>query len=189
MYIHQNYLLKKLFAIGLLSICLFNLAGYSWLFDYLEAKSDRQLIQKLDLQQYRDEELIEIKFPFQVPYNNDWHDYRREDGEIEIQGRFYSYVKIKISQDTIYLKCLPNTGKNNLILARQKVNKKLNNLPGGDEESTSLFKKASLLFGFSQSLPTFTLYIPQHTIHRCYPRYQSKLINGYCRENLHPPSA
>ena len=173
----------------MLSICLFNLAGYGWLFDYLEAKSDSQLIQKLDLQQYREEELVEIKIPFQVPYNNDWPDYRREDGEIEIKGRYYSYVKIKISQDTIFLKCLPNTEKNNLVLARQAVSKKLNDLPGGEEENTSLIKKANLLFGFNQSLPTYILTAPQYTIKRQFPRYQSAPANGYCREKLHPPTA
>lgn len=141
------------------------------------------------MQQYSEEELIEIKIPFQVPYNNDWPDYRREDGEIEIKGRYYSYVKIKISSDTIFLKCLPNTGKNNLVLARQAVNKKLNGLPGGEEENTSLIKKANLLFGFNQSIPTFILNTPENTVIRAYPRYQSAPANGYSREKLHPPTA
>lgn len=157
------------------------------LFDYLEAASDEKLIQQLDRNEYREEELIEIKIPFQVPYNTDWADYRREDGEIEVQGQYYSYVKIKISQDTIYLKCLPNAGKNKLAAARQEISKKLNNLPGNDEESGSIIKKANLIFCFSEPITVYQIHSPQHTLKRHYPRYQSCSLPGYEREKLQPP--
>lgn len=173
----------------LLSLCLFNLAGYGWLFDYLEAQTEQKLVQQLDRNEYEDTQLIELKFPFQVPYNNDWPDYRREDGEIEINGKFYSYVKIKISQDTIYLKCLPNQNKNKLVAARQDINKKLNHLPGGEEDApSSIVKKASLLFGFSQKISAYQIEAPFRLIYREYDLFSPNEPKGFTGEPLHPPT-
>jgi len=182
-------LLKRFFAILLLSVCLINLAGYGWLFDYLEAKTTNALIQQLDRHEYQEEELIEVKFPFQVPYNNDWPDYRREDGQLEINGKYYSYVKIKISQDTIYLKCLPNQNMNKLAAARQEVNKKLNNLPCDDTENNSIVKKANLLFGFNQKITSYQIESPQINLTREYEIYCIVPMSGYTGEQIHPPIA
>lgn len=145
-------------------------------------------MQQLDQNAYNEDALIELKFPFQVPYNNDWPDYRREDGQLEINGQYYSYVKIKISQDTIYLKCLPNQLKNKLVAARQEVGKKLNNLPGNEDESSSIVKKASLLFGFSQKITSFCIECPRRTLKREYNLFLSCSAQGYLQEEIHPPA-
>lgn len=173
----------------LLSVCLFNLAGYTWIFDYFEAANGKKISRQLDLKQYADEDLLEIKLPFQVPYLTDWPDYRREDGEIEINGKHYSYVKIKISQDTIYLKCLPNNSKDKLVAARQDIIKKMNDLPTDDEDSQTILKKAHFLFGFSQKIPAYLFESPQTSLTREYGLFLNGAMATFAAERLHPPSA
>lgn len=173
----------------LLSVCLFNLAGYTLLFDYFEAKNEMSMVEQLDLQHYKDEDLIEIRLPFQVPYLVDWADFRREDGEIEIDGRHYSYVKIKFSQDTIYLKCLPNNSKDELVAARKQAIKQLNDLPAEDEGAPSLMKKAQHLFGFNQHILSYPIESPEQPVVREYNLFQSAAADGFRGECLHPPAA
>ena len=98
----------------LLAIHLFNLTGYTLLFDYFIQRSNEQLAQQLETHQYNDNELIEVKIAMHTPYLSSWSDYERIDGEAEVDGIYYSYVKRKIHNDTLYLLCIPNKNKTQL---------------------------------------------------------------------------
>ena len=106
--------MKKLAAILLLAILIFNWIGYRFVVDYLQHKSDRQLEARLDKNQYDESQLVELKVPIHLPYQTSWAAYERYDGEIALNGTLYKYVERKLSDDTLYLKCLPNTKKMHL---------------------------------------------------------------------------
>jgi hypothetical protein len=112
--------LKKIFAISLLIIHLFNLAGYYLLFNYFIQRSDIKAIQQLDQNLYHDKELAEIKIPLHLPYLTDMNEFERVDGDIEFNGIHYNYVKRKVSNDTLYILCQPNYDKTKL--ANEKTN-------------------------------------------------------------------
>ncbi|ULQ55811.1 hypothetical protein KJS94_14270 [Flavihumibacter rivuli] len=169
-------------------VYLFNLLGYTLLFEYIEERSDRQLVQKLDENRYSEDQLIEIKIPLSLPYGTDWPDYRREDGEVEIDGKIFSFVKKKISNDTVYLKCLPNTAKDQLTLARHDYNRKANDLPTG-EAGGSLLKKATGLFSYSLQLTSFDLTTPVILVCREYALFSNHPCTASTDEILRPPIA
>lgn len=110
--------MRKTIAIFFLIIHVYNLVGYKALFAWLEQKASTSLVSKLDKGQYLDEELVEIKVPYVQLYQPGPTAYERHDGEIEINGQHYNYVKRKITNDTIYLLCVPNKINNNLASAK-----------------------------------------------------------------------
>jgi hypothetical protein len=107
-------------SILLLTIHLFNIGGYRFLFDELENRANYQLVQQLDNQEYSDQELIEMRVPLPMPYQTNWSSFERYDGEIEINGVHYNYVKRKVLNDTLILMCIPNQGKMKLNSAKEQ---------------------------------------------------------------------
>ena len=103
--------MRKLAAIALLSIFTFNMMGYQLVYNYLSGKSDTALELALDAKAYNDDELISIKQPTNLPYYNNTKEFQRVDGEVEIDGVEYKYVKCRIYQDSLEMLCLPNKAK------------------------------------------------------------------------------
>jgi hypothetical protein len=75
-----NFCVKKLAAICLLALLLFNVAGYRVLFSLLEQKATTRLENKIDAGNYSESQLVEIKIPLSMPYYSD-KDYESVYGE------------------------------------------------------------------------------------------------------------
>jgi hypothetical protein len=103
--------MKQLAAILLLGIFTFNLFGYRLVASFLEKNENQKLELALDVNQYSDEQLISIKQPTNLPYYQNSKSFQRVDGEIEIAGVFYKYVKCRIYNDSLELLCIPNNAK------------------------------------------------------------------------------
>ena len=110
---------RKILAILLLGVHLFNLGGYRLVFSNLENKMGNQMVARIDRSDYDDKDLIEVKVPVNLPYHTNWQDFERYDGEIQIAGVHYNYVKRKLQNDTLILMCIPNTDKMKLFNARE----------------------------------------------------------------------
>ena len=120
--------------------------GYRFIVDYMQHKADVQLVAQIDNNNYDESQLIELKLPVHLPYQTSWSSYERYDGEVEINGKLYKYVERKLSNDTLYLKCLPNTKKSNLETAKNDFFKNTNDLnqnnsKKSDNSKTIVFKK------------------------------------------------
>lgn len=120
--------MKRLTAILLLVLFLFNWFGYRLLSDYLQHKADTRLEAQLDHDQYDASQLIEMRVPLNMPYQATSSDFERYDGEIEINGVHYKYVKRKIENGQLVLLCLPNETKMRLQSARDEFFKLVNDL-------------------------------------------------------------
>lgn len=94
-----------------MTLLLFNWFGYRLALDYFQQQSDLRLETRIDANNYDESQLIEIRVPLNMPYQNRWTEYERHYGEIEIDGNHYSYVKRKIAGDYLVLKCIPNSLK------------------------------------------------------------------------------
>ena len=103
---HRRIPLKKITAIGLLILILFNALGFYGGFVGLRYKARKEIVQRLDDDEYRHDETITLKVPLSIPYNTDDDNYERVNGEIEYQGEFYRLVKQKLSNDTLYIVCI-----------------------------------------------------------------------------------
>jgi hypothetical protein len=126
------------------------------LFDYFIQRSDKQLVQRLDNHQYNDNDLIEVKIPLHTPYLTSWSDYERIDGEAEVNGLFYTYVKRKIYNDTLYLLCLPNKNKTELNAARSAYANNVQDVPANAKD-TATCKKNPAASEYHQPVVQFTI--------------------------------
>jgi hypothetical protein len=94
----------------------------------MQNRSDRVLEASLDKEEYDPNDLITVKVPLTLPYVNDWSDFQRANGEIEIEGRVYKFVKRKICQGQLILLCLPDDRKTHLKMAKEDFFKLTNDL-------------------------------------------------------------
>lgn len=124
--------MKRIAAILLIAIFLFNTIGYKWVFIYLENKATQRLEAKIDAGQYSDNQLVEIKIPLRIPYYASTQ-YEPFYGETQFNGKHFRYVKRKVSGDTVYFLCIPHIEKNNIAAAKsdfiKSVNDTQNNSP------------------------------------------------------------
>jgi hypothetical protein len=141
--------LNRLAAILLLGILGFNWCGYQLLSAYLENRSDRQLEARLDDNRYDDSQLLSIKVPSHLSYSSPSLKFERVDGQVEVGGVLYKYVKRRLYNDSVELLCIPNHAAMNLQTAKneffQLVNdlqhngqgKQTNSHPGSTKSPTS----------------------------------------------------
>ncbi len=118
--------------------------GYRFIVDYMQHNADVQLVSQIDNNNYDESQLIELKLPVHLPYQTSWSSYERYDGEIEINGKLYKYVERKLSDDTLYLKCLPNTQKTNLETAKNDFFKNTNDLSQNNSKKSNNSKSVVL---------------------------------------------
>lgn len=120
--------LRKLTAIFFLLLFLFNIAGYKGLFFFLNKSADERLAEKLMAGNDLEKDLILVKFPFNVPYLSDSKDYESTEGEVNVNGVIYNYVKRKIARDTLFLMCIENKEKTLIEAKRAEFFNKVNDL-------------------------------------------------------------
>jgi hypothetical protein len=124
----QKLALKKIASILLLGILLFNWCGYRWVINLVQQQADTNLEARLDRNEYDESQLIEIKVPVNMPYQTDWAGFERCDGEIEVNGIHYKYVKRKVQDGQLVLKCIANQTRQRLESAKDDLFKISNDL-------------------------------------------------------------
>lgn len=90
---------------------------------WLEKNADKKLEAKIDERDYDESQLIEIRVALNMPYQERYSDFERQYGEIEMNGKMYSYVKRKIEGDVVIFKCIPNEAKQELKQTRDALAK------------------------------------------------------------------
>ncbi|MEJ7828524.1 MAG: hypothetical protein WKF91_10020 [Segetibacter sp.] len=136
--------MKKLVAILLLVVFLFNLVGYRGWFYMAEQQWEAQLRNLLDKEQYNDAELITIRVPLLLPYVTDTREFQRTDGEINMNGKIYHYVKSKIENGDYVLMCLPDHNKQQLKKAKEDFFRDANELLQNGSSKKSGSSKSGL---------------------------------------------
>lgn len=144
--------MKKLAAIFLLVIFLFNLVGYRGLFFIAERQWESQLKSSLDKDQYNEADLIIIRAPLQLPYVTDTREFQRTDGEVTVDGKIYRYVKSKIENGEYVLMCIPDHNKQKLEKAKADFFKDANDVLQNGSSKKSTDSKSGL---FKNILPEF----------------------------------
>lgn len=134
--------MKKLAAILLIILFLFNLFGYRIFFYYAQHQSDINLEQDLDKNIYDENELISITIPFPMPYQHNSDGFERFDGEITLNGKIYKYVKRKYIDGNITFLCLPDYNKMHLEAVKNSYVTNINDIPGGATKKQDNSKSA-----------------------------------------------
>ena len=151
--------MKRIAAILLLILLLFNWVGYEFYTAILQDHADKTMVTNLDQNNYTDADLISIKVPAThlSSYVNS-KEFQRVDGKIEIEGVQYNYVKRRFSEDSLELMCIRNKTATSIQTARNEFFKLVNDLqhPGGqskksDQHSSSFKGFSAEYFSNSQS--------------------------------------
>lgn len=127
--------MRFIVAITLLVIHVFNMGGYRFVFDAMEQRAMVSLVRQLDEDKYDDSQLIEMKVPLPMPYQTNWAEFERYNGEIEINGVHYNYVKRKVYNDTLILMCIPNHEKMKLNSAKEQFFSLVNDIANDKQEA------------------------------------------------------
>jgi len=120
----------------------------------MQHKTNENLEALLDSNSYDDAQLVELKIPLHLPYQTNRTTFERYNGEIELNGRLYKYVKRKVVNDTLYLMCIANTKKMHLETARNDFFKLSNDLNQTNnskktDNSLSVFKSLQIVYNNS----------------------------------------
>ena len=121
-------ILKKLTAIFFFTLFLLNSIGYRIMYFYAQKQSDKKLEASLNKNRYDEADLITIKVALSLPYVNNQINFERVDGEISFNGKIYKYVKRKIENGSLVIKCLPDYNKMTLKKQKEDFNKDINNV-------------------------------------------------------------
>lgn len=129
--------MKTTASISLLVLLLFNCIGYRLVTHYADQHHTRQLEARIDQQHFDEADLLEISVPLDLPYHADWQDFERFDGEVEVDGVHYKYVKRRVYQGKLILLCLPNTARMHIQTARDQFFRLINDLNHSSENGSS----------------------------------------------------
>ena len=113
----------------------------------MEEKSDAQLEARLDENKYDESQLVSIKVPATyLSYYTNSKLFERVDGQIEINGVEYKYVKRRLFNDSLELVCLPNKTAVKLRAAQNDFFKLVNDIQHKENKKSSS--------GFSKNVST-----------------------------------
>lgn len=143
--------MRKIAAILLLAIFVFNLFGYRLFVSYMIQSTDQCLQTALDKADYNEAELISIKKAVNLPYYNNDPEFLPAYGEIEMNGLLYKYVKSRLYNDSLEMLCIPNTTKQNLLAAKDNFTQVVFDMQNDkDKKSPGSEKQHSLLKIFTE---------------------------------------
>jgi hypothetical protein len=141
--------LKRFLAIALLSIHLFYIGGYTLFFEYYIHQADVQMVKQIFDNKIDNTKLIEIKIPVNMPTVNDWTEYEVIEGQIQLKDAYYNYVRLKMTHDTMYFVCIPNTVKTHLVKANIITANQINDVPITKKGHDASFKKINTLSDYN----------------------------------------
>lgn len=146
--------MRVITSILLIALLLFNWIGYRFVVNYLQQRADHQQEARIDLNNYEDSQLIEIRVALNMPYQAMNTSFERHYGEIEMGGKYYTYVKRKIEDGCLVLKCLPNHEK-------ELINTFLKTTNGSSKDAAPASKPIKYSTNdFDNDKPFFQLHLP-----------------------------
>ncbi len=145
--------MRKLTAIVFFIVFLFNLSGYRLLLNYWESRENDRLEARLDKNDYDEKDLVEVKIPIRLPYFYNWKEFERCDGEVELNGVQYKYVKRKVYNDSLVLMCIPNQAKMKMHSARDEMFSLINDIQSNTSNKHS--DNSNPFAGFKNTLSDY----------------------------------
>ena len=143
-YFHLSKM-RKVAAILLLMLFVFNTIGYKLWFTIAMQNADTRLEAALDKNNFNEQDLFTLKIPINLPYQNTWANFERINGEITVNGETYMYVQRKVQNDTMYLQCIRHTEKINLQQKSNDYFGKVNDVAGNSDTKKMPGKSSNLL--------------------------------------------
>lgn len=128
--------MRKSATIILLLVLVFNMIGYRAWFYYAEQRSDAAIESRLDKNQYNETDLVSLTIPLNNPYQIDQKTFERVNGEINLSGKTFRYVKRKVADGNLVLLCIPDGHKMMLKNAKSDFGKLVADIPNNSKGSS-----------------------------------------------------
>lgn len=180
--------MKKLAAIFLLSLLLFNTVGYRFVFTMLDNVAAQNQDARIDAGNYDEASLIEVRLPLNMPYQDRVTEFERHYGEVTVDGVVYTYVKMRVANNELILKCIPDAN-------RQQIKNSENNLAKAnssqDMENTgkkhhNSFSK-NVISDYDNKNETYNLQANKSVVLLSYPEFSSSVITASIAPPQQPP--
>lgn len=183
--------MKKVIPISLLVILSLNSIGYKFIASYFERKASTELQVLLDQNKYKDSDLISFKLPLHLPYIIDSKEFEAAQGNIDINGISYQYVKKRVYNDTLEILCIPNYTITSIKNSKDNFAKQLNAIATNDYAKKSsnkpLLKISSSDYTQAHHFNIYTFISPSKLKHDSYYCLLSSF--DYLRGLDQPPEA
>jgi hypothetical protein len=185
-------LLKRIAAILLLSVLLFNWIGYRLLTVYWEGRAATRLEASLDNDRYDPAQIILLRVPADaLPYSNPSAQFERSVGLIEIGATRYRTVKRRLYNDSIEFLCIPDGAANTLRSAKDDFFRLVNDLqksghskfPGPSGKTNPLVNK--IVWCDAHNFPDLHYFAARPVLSPLFLR--TDLPSGHSRIGLQPP--
>jgi hypothetical protein len=113
----------------------FNWIGYQGLTHFLQKRANVQMQTQIDAGAYDEASLVELSVPMNLPYTTNWQGWESFEGDIEIDGIHYRYVQRKLENGRMFVRCLPNIEKQQVMNARDAFFKLANSIGKSSEHN------------------------------------------------------
>jgi hypothetical protein len=147
---------------------------------YLGGRATEKLQMQLDENKYDEASLISIKVPAtRLSYYNNSEKFEQAEGQIEIRGTQYNFVKRRLFNDSIEMLCIANPEAMHFKKASYDYFKLTNDLqrPGGKKTGSHTFKRFTsvyctiddlfhvdhLIFNLKKTAAQFAAAVPANT--------------------------
>jgi len=180
--------MRSIASILLLTVLLFNWFGYRLVIAVMESRADQQLEAQFDENKYDESQLISIKIPVRyLPYFSNSNSFERIDGQIEIKGIQYKYVKRRIYNDSLEMLCLPNHMAMKLQTTQNEFFKFSNDLQ--QEKKPGQCPHAAKYLSIDYYTPTILFGIggPHLIDEKTSPSYSAAIASCYSPTTEQPP--
>jgi hypothetical protein len=130
-------------------LLLFNWCGFQMLNAYLEKRATLKLQLQLDENKYDEASLISVKVPAaRLSYYNYSEIFEKAEGQIEIHGVQYNFVKRRLFNDSIEMLCIANPEAMHFKKAGYDFFKLTYDLqrPGGKKTGSHTFKRFTSVY-------------------------------------------
>ncbi len=180
--------MRSIACILALTILLFNWFGYRLLISVMETRADQQLEAQFDENKYDESQLVSIKIPVRyLPYFSNSSSFERVDGQIEIKGVQYKYVKRRIYNDSLEMLCIPNHMAMKLQTAQNEFFKFSNDLQ--QEKKPGQYPHTAKFLSIDYYTPTilFGIVGPHFLFEKKSFRYSAAIAACYSPTKEYPP--
>jgi hypothetical protein len=142
-------MLKRLIAIMLLFIHLFNIGGQLAFYQYAVYQTEKIFNEQIGKNRYNVNDLTEIKIPVNMPNATDWQNYQSLSGQVQFKDASYNYVRIKITRTAIYLVCIPNYAATHLTDQNVICAKQIKDIPVPRKEHVQFGKITMMSYHYN----------------------------------------
>lgn len=171
----------------MLAVLVFNMGGYMLLFQYFMKASDQFANEQISKGYYKPDELVEIKIPVRMPYVQEQRQYENISGQIQLKGSCYNYVALKMTRDTMYVKCIPNYTKTKLVNDNVITAKEVSDTPLAKKNHLPLVKKTGLDNDCNYTIALLDLQVPAKSIRAQLIYVAPKIPGTYLSAPAQPP--